>query len=120
MRLVAAIGLGVVAAGCIPGELVEQTPRPLSLEGTLQQGRVDGWECAWLIDARGRRIDVMYPPGWDVKFDPVRLVAASGQVVAEEGDVIRVAGPESIGDSVCSHDVFSADTVDVITPSGPN
>lgn len=118
MRLAAIVGLGVMGAGCVPGELVVQTPRQLSLEGRLQEGRVDEWECAWLVDARGRRVDVMYPSGWDVKFRPVRLIDASGDVVAQEGDVVRVTGPEGIGDSVCSHDVFGAETVEIVTDAG--
>ena len=102
------IGLALVSGACVGGGLVVQTPRQLSLEGRLAAGRVDEWECGWRIDVRGRRVDVMYPPGWEVRFHFVRLVGPSGDVAAKEGDIVRVMGPEGIGESVCSHDVFRA------------
>jgi hypothetical protein len=117
LRLCFLVGLGLVSSACVEGELVVQAPRPLSLEGRLEAGRVGEWECAWLVDAGGRRVDVMYPPGWEVRFHPVRLVDASGDGAAKEGDVVRVRGPEGIGDSVCSHDVFNADTVEILPPT---
>lgn len=117
LRLCLVVGLALVSSGCVGGELVVQTPRQLSLQGRLEGGHVDEWECAWLVDAGGRRVEVMYPPGWEVRFNPVRLVDPSDGVAAEDGDVVRVTGPEGIGDSVCSHDVFSAETVEIVPPT---
>jgi hypothetical protein len=109
--VVAALALSVV--GCVGGYTVEQTPRPLTLKGTLDGGQVDGFECFWLVDASGLRTDVMYPTGWTPRSNPVRLIDPSGAVVARRGDRLVVTGPEGIGESVCSPMVFAADTVRV-------
>jgi hypothetical protein len=110
--MVAALALSVV--GCADGYTVEQTPRPLTLQGTLDGGPVSGFECFWLVDASGGRTDVMYPAGWEPKLNPVRLLDPSGAVVARRGDRLVVTGPEGIGESVCAPDVFVAETVRVI------
>ncbi|HVM01020.1 MAG TPA: hypothetical protein VM324_17145 [Egibacteraceae bacterium] len=64
------------------GELVEGT---LGGDADLEGG------CAWLEAADGR-YDVMYPDGYTIAFDPVRVVGPDGEVVAEEGEVLRVRG----------------------------
>jgi hypothetical protein len=103
----------LATVGCVPGELVVETPRRVALVGRLQEGRVGEWDCAWLVDADGRRFSVDYPPDWDLLLHPVRLVDPSGRVAAKDGDIIRVSGPEVIGESLCSDDVFIAETVEI-------
>jgi hypothetical protein len=110
--MVAALALSVV--GCVGGYTVEQTPRQLTVEGILEGGRVGEFDCFWLVDASGKRTDVMYPTGWEPKSNPVRLLDPSGTVVARRGDRLLITGPEGIGESVCSPNVFAADTVRVI------
>ena len=112
LLVLAVLALSVV--GCVAGYTVEQTPRPLTLEGTLDGGRVDGFDCVWLVTPTGARTDVMYPEGWEPLSNPVRLADPSGNVVARFGDRVRVTGPEGIGESVCAPGVFTAETVEVL------
>lgn len=61
------------------------------LEGTLGgDPRLEGG-CAWLDTGDGR-FEVVYPDGYDIVFEPVRLLDPEGRTVAEEGDVVRVRG----------------------------
>lgn len=48
--------------------------------------------CAWINGDDGERYEVVYPEGWSVEFDPVRLIDPAGEVRAEEGDRIGVNG----------------------------
>jgi hypothetical protein len=55
--------------------------------------------CAWLDEVGGgrrtgqpSRYEPLWPEGYHVTFDPVRLWGPDGEVVAEEGDVVRVQG----------------------------
>ena len=84
--------LAPALSGCIPGAEVVEGPAPAVLTGRLE-GVIEGAdECAWLTDAKGRRTSVFYPPGWEVRFNPLRLLDDAGRVVAREGDVLRVRG----------------------------
>lgn len=61
------------------------------LEGTLGgDAQLEGG-CAWL-DADDGRFEVLYPDGYEIAFEPVRLLGPDGDTVAEEGDALRVAG----------------------------
>ncbi|HUH06808.1 MAG TPA: hypothetical protein VML96_03275 [Egibacteraceae bacterium] len=57
--------------------------------------------CAWLETPQGR-FEVIYPQGYRVEFDPLRLLGPEGATVAEEGDEIAVTGAPA-GDlmSIC-------------------
>jgi hypothetical protein len=101
--------------GCGQGSLVVEGPRQVAMQGTLESGRIDDESCVWLRDARGLRVDVSYPDGWRVEFDPLRLRDRSGAVVAERGDVIAVRGPDGIGESICGDAYFVADAVEVVS-----
>ena len=106
-------------AGCTGGMTVTTTHRLGHLTGHLIGGRSpDGGdvECMWLEEASGRRVDVIWPDGWDQDFDPLRLFDTTGRVVAGEGDTLTVTGPiDGIGDSICSPGViFLAETVEVV------
>jgi hypothetical protein len=60
------------------------------------------FDCTWLEDATGHRVVVIYPPGWDERFNPTRILDATGAVFAVEGDLVRVTYvPEGIGASAC-------------------
>lgn len=105
--------------GCGWGYTVEQNPRQLTVEGTLDGGRVDGFDCVWLVRPTGAHIDVKYPDGWESISNPTRLTDPSGAVVAGSGDRVRVTGPEGIGESVCAPEVFVAETVQVLDYATP-
>lgn len=61
------------------------------VEGTLGgDARLEGG-CAWLDTDEGR-FEVRYPQGYDIAFEPVRLLGPDGDPVAEEGETVRVRG----------------------------
>ncbi len=48
--------------------------------------------CAWVEAADGSRYEVEYPAGYEVRFDPLELVGPDGEVMAGEGDQVRLTG----------------------------
>ncbi|MGH3441135.1 MAG: hypothetical protein ACRDUY_03645, partial [Nitriliruptorales bacterium] len=55
--------------------------------------------CVWLDRVPGEpapgeadRYTPTWPAGYTAEFDPIRLVGPDGEVVAEEGDTLRVEG----------------------------
>lgn len=110
------IALAVVVGCALPGgQTVEESHAQHEVIGTLEEGRAGQDSCEWLVEASGRQWVVFWPDGWELLTRPVRLLDPSGAIVAQRGDRVRVAGPaDAIGDSICGHDVFSADTVTVI------
>lgn len=66
----------------------------------VSRGRLYGsptHNCAWL-GGRTAGIAIAWPPRYVIRFDPLRIVAASsGRVVAREGDWIRTTGGGSDG-----------------------
>jgi hypothetical protein len=59
--------------------------------GTLQ-GREDlATGCAWLLVGQ-EAYDPDWPDGYRVLFSPPRLIGPGGEVVAEEGQRVRVRG----------------------------
>jgi hypothetical protein len=82
------------------------------LEGTLGgDAQLEGG-CAWL-DTGDERYEVVWPDGYRVEFEPLRLVGGDGEAVAEEGDRVRLTGavdPERM--SICMiGPIFVADAV---------
>jgi hypothetical protein len=97
-RLGVVLLLAVAVTGCpAPREdepLIvpeEETMEAADLEGTLGGDAALEGGCAWL-DAPDGRYEVLWPDGYAVQFDPVRLVGPDGETVAGEGDVVRVRG----------------------------
>lgn len=78
------------------------------------------FECLWLEDATGRRLEVMYPPGWDELHSPARILDPSGEVFAREGDLVRVTYiADGIGASACSPGIpVAAETVERVPAPG--
>lgn len=78
------------------GQLGAQT-----LVGTLGGSAELEGGCAWLEASEGR-FEVIYPEGYRVEFEPLRLIGPDGETVAEEGDELTVAGAPA-GDvmSIC-------------------
>lgn len=82
------------------------------IEGTLGgDAQLEGG-CAWVDTAEGR-YQVLWPAGYEIRFDPLRLEGPDGEVVAGEGDTVRVEGqtaPDMM--SICmTGTLYQADTV---------
>lgn len=79
-----------------PDEAIEEPDEATKEEEQVLEGTLGGdaqleGGCAWLENDEGR-FEVRYPDGYEVAFEPVRLVGPDGDTVAEEGDVVRVRG----------------------------
>lgn len=61
-----------------------------SVVGTLQ-GNASDPKLVWLIASTGNRIDVLWPPGFAVQFEPrMTLLDSAGAAVAHGGDRIDI------------------------------
>jgi hypothetical protein len=61
-----------------------------SVVGKLQ-GNPEDPQLVWLVSPSGRRIDVLWPPGFAVTFEPTLLLYDShGTVIARAGDTIDI------------------------------
>jgi hypothetical protein len=96
----------VVLAGCA-------TTRPLPTVATDNggcrgvgldahiAGNASDPRLVWLVGAQGRRIDVIWPPGFTAVFSPkVEVLDAGGGVVYRQGDPVDggcVTGPNADG-----------------------
>lgn len=98
MRVLTVMLLALLLVAC--GEDAAVTPPPDEpeptgmLEGTLSgDAQLEGG-CAWLETDDGR-YEVLYPTGYEVAFDPLRLLGPDGETVAEEGEAVTVRGTEA-------------------------
>lgn len=68
-----------------------EQPRPVEvLRGTLGgDAQLEGG-CTWLELDSGERVQVLYPEGYQVSADPVRLVGPDGEEVAVGGDPLEI------------------------------
>lgn len=111
MRFVALVLAGLLLVAC--GEEPASTPsgdggddgqtgaaeEPVTLEGTLGGDADLEGGCAWLETDDGR-YEVMYPDGYEIAFDPLRLLGPDGDTIAAEGEPVRVGG--TVGDDMVS------------------
>lgn len=112
MRFVALVLAGLLLVAC--GEEPASAPpsgdagddgqsgaveEPVTLEGTLGGDAELEGGCAWLDTDEGR-FEVMYPAGYQVAFDPLRLLGPDGDTIAAEGEALRVEG--TVGDDMVS------------------
>jgi hypothetical protein len=119
---VAVVLVGFMAAGCFVagGSIVTEPPQPtVVVIGRFAAGPTDAADpvmCEWLEDDNGNRTFVIYPTGWDVAYEPLRLLDGGGRVIAREGDKIRVTGrADDFGVSLCAPGKpLSAETVEVL------
>lgn len=84
-----------------------------SISGTLGgDAQLEGG-CAWVETSSGR-YEVVWPEGYEVAFDPVRLLR-DGEVVAEAGDELTVRGSvDTDAVSICQvGPIFQATSVEV-------
>jgi hypothetical protein len=117
-----AIGLVSVSGACVPGYQVTSGEEIATFTGRLMAGRAEfdgnAFDCDWLIGADGRRLTLIYPTGFEPRYHPFRLLDASGEVFAEEGDVLRITYVTGgIGESVCPGEVQAAETVERVSPA---
>jgi hypothetical protein len=92
---VAATGLAIALAGLVMTACAGGTAQGGDgLTGVFGGDAALEGGCAWL-DVDGDRWEVLYPDGYTVAFDPVRLIGPDGQVVAEAGSTLRVRGAEA-------------------------
>lgn len=104
MRLVAAVLAGLLLVACAEDQAASEDPgsgepRDTVLEGTLGgDAQLEGG-CAWL-DAADGRYEVAYPEGYEIAFEPLRLLGPDGDTVAAEGDTVRVDG--QVGEDMMS------------------
>lgn len=61
------------------------------IEGTLAGDPGLEGGCAW-ISTPGGSYEVIWPSGYRVEFTPLRLIGPDDEVIAEEGDTVRVHG----------------------------
>jgi len=107
MRLVVVlvVALGMLLVSCGQDPAVEPAPNGEALNGDTRdepedddmlEGTLGGdaqleGGCAWLDTDEGR-FEVMYPEGYEIDFDPVRLLGPDGEPIAREGETVRVRG----------------------------
>lgn len=102
----AALVLAIAAAlmACTPPGTTESTGlRETALTGQLSGEPRGDAGCAWVETAPGERVEVVYPNGWRVEFEPVAVFDEQGRQVAAEGDTLRVEGYfNDVGASLCT------------------
>jgi hypothetical protein len=74
----------------------------LTVTGILAGERTQEHECVWLVDAAGKKFDLMLPTGWSVAYKPVRLSDPDGKLFATDGDTLTVSGPSVFGETLCA------------------
>jgi hypothetical protein len=70
--------------------------------------------CAWVETGDGTRYEVLWPDGYEVRWEPLELLGPGGETVAADGDAVRVRGaPAEDMVSICMvGQLVSAETVD--------
>lgn len=97
------VGGAVLTACTPPGVTVSTGPRETSITGRLGGEPHGDAGCAWLETDLGDRVEVVYPNGWHVEFDPVALFDEAGREIAVVGDTIVVEGYfNDVGASLCN------------------
>jgi len=51
--------------------------------------------CVYLQAADGRKLQVLYPDGWTIRKQPLKLLAPDGSVHGRGGDRVSVRGSEA-------------------------
>jgi hypothetical protein len=62
--------------------------------GILSMDAIEGG-CAYLQATDGRKLQVMYPEGWELRKAPLELIAPDGSVHSKGGDPVSVNGSEA-------------------------
>ena len=51
--------------------------------------------CVYLQATGGRKLQVLYPEGWSIRKDPLKLIAPDVSVHSRGGDLITIRGSEA-------------------------
>ena len=95
--------LGLALEGCIPGQVIIETPMLVAREGVLHGDRPDV-PCVWIREANGEQTYLDFPPEWSVLANPLVVLGGDGDVLAREGEFVRVESLEgfsSAGETIC-------------------
>lgn len=107
-------------AGCSPpGITVSTGPRETTIAGRFGGEPRGGAGCAWIETSASERIEVAYPNGWRVEFDPLALYDDAGREQAKGGDTLIIDGYyQEVGASICQPQrMFVATDVSVASAS---
>ncbi len=66
--------------------------RALQITGTFDGDPQLEGGCAWVDAPDGTRYEVLWPEGYEVDFDRMRLLGPEGEEVAASGDTVTVEG----------------------------
>lgn len=113
--IVLLIAVTFLAACTPPGVTLSTGPRETSITGRFGGEPRGDAGCAWIETSSGERVEVVYPNGWHVEFDPLALFDETGRKLAEQGDTLVVEGYfNDVGASLCNPQrAFSATRVSV-------
>lgn len=115
--------LALFETACLPGYTVTEGGEPVTVTGQLRGELLNrSLPCVWLEDRAGDRTYLILPPDVTAAFNPTRLVDAAGSVVATEGEIVTVTGPQGgVGDTSCSPGSvpFEVSTIDAGTGASP-
>ncbi|MFL5708743.1 MAG: hypothetical protein ACJ77Y_07105 [Chloroflexota bacterium] len=62
--------------------------------GILSMDEIEGG-CTYLQADDGRKLQVIYPAGWELRKSPLELIAPDGSVHSKGGDRVSVNGSEA-------------------------
>ncbi len=62
--------------------------------GILSMDAIEGG-CAYLQAADGKKLQVLYPDGWQLQKSPLALIAPDSSVHSKGGDRVSVRGAEA-------------------------
>jgi hypothetical protein len=91
------------SAGCTPGGVTVSTgPEATTIKGRFAGEPRGDAGCAWLETTAGEQIEVAYPNGWRIEFDPLVLSDDADRLRARSGDWLTVKGYfQEVGASIC-------------------
>jgi hypothetical protein len=105
-RLVLAAATVLSIAACTPqGPTVSEGPTATQVAGRFDGVARGDAGCAWIDTDAGDRVELLYPNGWRVEFDPLAAFDETGARRIEAGQSVVVDGyyGES-GASLCETD----------------
>lgn len=116
LGLVLSVGLCLEACTS-PGITVGTGPQETTISGRFAGEPMGDAGCAWIEASGAQRIEVAYPNGWHVQFDPLLLVDDAGQQRARGGDTLSVKGYFlAVGASLCQPDRMFVATEVTVSP----
>ncbi|MFL5710593.1 MAG: hypothetical protein ACJ77W_01765 [Chloroflexota bacterium] len=102
-----AFALAIAACSASPGASAPSSPaaRPspsgaskpgvnADYSGILSMDEIEGG-CTYLQADDGRKLQVIYPAGWELRKSPLELIAPDGSVHSKGGDRVSVNGSEA-------------------------